>query len=72
MMGKMGRKGIKREGLWRKWGGEAIRLVQGGDEKPLIGKDTPVQLRSISYKGLLSPSGASGLSSKIMIAGVVE
>jgi len=52
MMGKLGRKGIKTEVLWTKWGGEAIRLVQGGDEKPLMGKDTPVQLHSISYKGL--------------------
>jgi hypothetical protein len=41
-------------------------------QKPLIGKDTPVQLRSISYKGLLSPSGTSGLSSRIMIAELVD
>jgi len=34
------------------WGGETIRVVQGGGEKPVIGKDTPVQLQSISYKGL--------------------
>jgi len=27
-------------------------VVQGGDEKPLIGKNTPVQLQSTSYKGL--------------------
>ena len=52
MMGKMGGKAIKRGVLSGNWGGEAIRLVQGGDEKPLIGMDTPVQLQSISYKGL--------------------
>ena len=50
--GKNGQESHRNGVLWRNWGGEAIRVVQGGDEKPLIGKDTPVQLQSISYKGL--------------------
>jgi len=29
MVGKMGGKAIKRGGLWRKWGGEAIRVAKG-------------------------------------------
>ena len=42
MVGKIGRKGVRTGVLCANWGGETIRVVQGGDEKPLIGKDTPV------------------------------
>jgi len=45
-------------GVMRDWGGEAIRVMQGGDEKPLIGEDTPCSTTEHILQGGVAVPGA--------------